>query len=92
MTQAQLNAALAAILTMLAEVGSAPSGVVYAALMSLDAELYTHTRYTRLVALLVGGGLVTKSGLHVLELTAEGREMARQIEEAVTAAQAEVNG
>lgn len=85
MTREQLNHAIAAVLTTLAEVdGGAPSGHLYMALQSYDAELYTHSAYMMTLGALIRAEIVTEERDYI-ELTSKGRNLAAELEAAIAA-------
>lgn len=75
LTRNQINLALVAILATLAEVDSAPAGILYTALQARDAQVYTLEAWEMLRGILLAGGLVTESA-HELSITAKGRQIA----------------
>jgi len=81
MTPHETVAALAAILTTLDEEpgGAAPSGHLYAALQSADAEAYTLDAYERLIGIATRAGWIRLAGFHLVEITASGRSKVAQI-------------
>jgi hypothetical protein len=78
MTQQELNAKLAAILTTLAEVPYAPESMIYLAVCGGDIN-----EFGKLKALLVTAGLVDSVG-SAMTITAKGRAVADKINAAVT--------
>lgn len=80
MTKHQINVALAALLTTLADTGEAPEGTLYAAMMSK----YSLDQFNSLVGMLKQAGLVT-SAYHLCSITPKGRELAAKIMAAVSA-------
>ena len=87
LTKNDLNRALAAILTTLAEVGEAPNGHLYMALQTHDAEVYTHATYIMILGVMLRAELVTEDG-DLVELTPKGRQIAGEIEAHLAAARA----
>lgn len=65
---------VAIVLTTLAEVPSAPAGILYSGLMGR----FTLDEFTSAEMALVASGNVTKSG-HVLTITAYGRETVQHL-------------
>lgn len=79
MMKQQLNRALVAILTTLAESEGAPSGFLFVALQTRDAELYTHAAYMQILGIMVRAELVTDEHDYI-KLTDKGGKLAADIE------------
>jgi hypothetical protein len=75
MTTRELNIGLAAVVTTVADVGDAPEGVLYAALM---AKGYTLDGLLLILGVLAQAGMITRAG-DVATITGRGRELAAKI-------------
>lgn len=84
MTKQQANRILSAILTTISEAGAAgaPSGSMYAALMSTGVDLDT---YQTLIQIASTCGLIVVSRSHVVTLTAKGHATVAKINAAAEA-------
>lgn len=80
MTKHQVNVALSALITTLADTGEAPEGTLYAAMMSR----YSLDQFNSLLGILKQAGLVT-SAYHLASITPKGRELAAKLMSAVAA-------
>ena len=76
MTKHEANVGLAAIITTVAEVGEAPEGIMYAALMGA----YNLDDFTALLSICKRAGLLADAGMHLVKITDAGRDVARKIE------------
>ena len=80
LTREQINLAMCAILTTIADVeDGAPSGTLYMALQTADANAYTLDAYYRVLSLLTESGCVTVEH-NIVAITGKGRALAAKIE------------
>lgn len=86
MNKRQMMKAACAILTTLAETpdGWAPSGHLYMALQTVDANVYTLSAYYELLGAM--GDWIEQEGQEVVRITSAGRAIAARINDAVRAA------
>jgi hypothetical protein len=67
----------AAILCTVAQTGSAPAGVMYAAVLGKCS----HFEFDALIRIMESKGLVARAPSHLVSITPAGRELAARLEE-----------